>query len=104
MGFVRLGIERLRHGPSVTGDRPYATVRLLVLRDMPTPPTAGTGEPRSVLTGTAARLAPCHPATVRRAIERGDLEAFRLGPRGAWRITPDALHRWRRTPQAGENP
>jgi hypothetical protein len=35
------------------------------------------------MTGTAARLVDCHPATVRRAVERGDLEATRLGPRGA---------------------
>jgi len=61
---------------------------------MSTPPFHGGS--RSVLTGTAARLVDCHPATVRRAIERGDLEAFRLGPRGAWRITPDSLRDWQR--------
>ena len=71
------------------------TVDLLVLRGLSTPP--GLGGSRSFLTGTAARLVGCHPATVRRAIERGDLEAFRLGPRGAHRITLDALQQWARS-------
>ena len=65
-----------------------------VVRELFTPPVVG-GQ-RSVLTGTAARLVHCHPATVRRAIERGDLEATRLGPRGAYRIRLDDLHQWHR--------
>jgi excisionase family DNA binding protein len=32
--------------------------------------------------------------TVRRAIERGDLEAARLGGYGALRIRPDAIDEW----------
>jgi len=72
------------------------------MREVLTPSKSGLGGPRSVLTGTAARLVDCHPATVRRAIERGDLEAYRLGARGAWRITPDALHRWAHTAPEGD--
>jgi excisionase family DNA binding protein len=32
--------------------------------------------------------------TVRRAIERGDLEAARLGDHGALRVRPDAIDEW----------
>jgi excisionase family DNA binding protein len=35
-----------------------------------------------------------HEATVRRAIAAGELEAVRLGPRGRYRVTTDALERF----------
>jgi excisionase family DNA binding protein len=51
---------------------------------------------RFLTTGTAARLAACHPVTILRAIERGELEAVRLGPSGDHRIAPEALEEWLR--------
>ena len=47
-------------------------------------------------TGAAAAVAGCHPVTIWRAIERGDLEAVRLGPTGAYRIDPRSLEEWLR--------
>jgi excisionase family DNA binding protein len=35
-----------------------------------------------------------HPKTVMRAIARGELEALRLGERGAYRIRPEDLDSW----------
>lgn len=52
------------------------------------------GERRLLSTGAAARLAGCHPTTIWRAVERGDLEANRLGGHGHYRIRRDALDRW----------
>jgi excisionase family DNA binding protein len=52
-------------------------------------------EPRQFLTvKRAADITDCHPATVRRAIERGELDAVRLGRRGSYRIRPAALGDW----------
>ncbi len=48
------------------------------------------------MTGAAARIVQCDPATVRRAVIRGELPAYRLGPRGAYRIRVDELPRWAR--------
>lgn len=57
-------------------------------------------ELRRLLTTTeAARVAVCHPVTIRRAAEAGQLRALRLGARGDYRIPPDALAEWM---QAGE--
>lgn len=47
-------------------------------------------------TGAAAALASCHRTTILRAIERGELEAVRLGRSGDFRIAPDELERWLR--------
>jgi excisionase family DNA binding protein len=53
-------------------------------------------------TGEAAALASCHPTTILRAIQRGDLQAVRLGRHGDYRIEAEALARWLRptTPEA----
>ena len=58
--------------------------------------------PDSPLTaGAVAQLVGCHPVTVRRAIDRGDLHAVRLGPRGTFRIDRAAIEAWLR-PAGGE--
>jgi len=49
-----------------------------------------------ISTGAAATVAGCHPTTIRRAIDRGELEAYRLGERGDRRLTMEALTRWLR--------
>jgi excisionase family DNA binding protein len=49
-----------------------------------------------ISTGAAAAVAGCHPTTILRAIERGELEAVRLGRRGDHRVYVDALNRWMR--------
>jgi excisionase family DNA binding protein len=41
-------------------------------------------------------VAGCHRITILRAIERGELEAVRLGRRGDHRVYVDALNRWMR--------
>ena len=52
-------------------------------------------ERRSLIsTGTAAGVAACHRTTILRAIQRGELEAVRLGQRGDYRIPPEALLAW----------
>jgi excisionase family DNA binding protein len=51
---------------------------------------------RSLTTGAAAQLASCHRTTILRAIERGELEAVRLGRAGDYRIAPEALEEWLR--------
>ena len=43
-----------------------------------------------------------HPSTIRRAIHGGELEAVRLGTRGGYRVTRDALERFLR-PVTHEN-
>jgi excisionase family DNA binding protein len=53
-------------------------------------------------TGEAAALASCHPTTILRAIERGELRAYRLGPHGDHRIEAAALEEWMR-PATEEN-
>ena len=49
----------------------------------------------------AARLVGVSPSTVRRALVRGDLEGYRAGQRGQFRIPPEALEQWIR-PAADE--
>ena len=44
--------------------------------------------------GAAARVASCHRTTITRAVQRGELEAVRLGQRGDYRIPPEALLAW----------
>jgi excisionase family DNA binding protein len=45
-------------------------------------------------TGEAAALASCHPTTILRAIQRGELQAVRLGRNGDHRIDAEALAAW----------
>jgi excisionase family DNA binding protein len=45
-------------------------------------------------TGAAAALAACHPTTILRAIQRGELQAVRLGRHGDYRIDAEALEAW----------
>jgi excisionase family DNA binding protein len=58
---------------------------------------------RSLSTGAAAREAGCERSTIRRAIERGELSAVRLGPTGNYRIAREELARWLR-PTTEETP
>jgi len=51
---------------------------------------------RTISVGTAARLLNLHPSTIRRALQRGDLEGYRAGARGAYRIPPEAIRDWLR--------
>jgi excisionase family DNA binding protein len=55
-----------------------------------------------ISTGAAAAVAGCHSATILRAIERGELEAVRLGRRGDHRVYVDARNEWLR-PAATDN-
>jgi excisionase family DNA binding protein len=60
-----------------------------------TPPPKMVDRRRPLIsTGAAATVAGCHPTTILRAIERGELEAVRLGRRGDHRVFVDALDRW----------
>jgi len=49
---------------------------------------------RTITVGAAARITGFHPATVRRALLRGDLEGYRAGTRGMFRIPRQALETW----------
>ena len=49
---------------------------------------------RTLTVGIAARLTGYHPATIRRALQRGDLNGYRAGRRGMYRIRPAALDAW----------
>jgi excisionase family DNA binding protein len=51
---------------------------------------------RTISVGTAARLTGLHASTIRRALLRGDLEGYRPGRRGMYRIPADALEAWLR--------
>ena len=51
-------------------------------------------ERRPLSTGAAAHRAGCDRATIRRAIESGELEAVRLGRHGNYRISREALDAW----------
>jgi excisionase family DNA binding protein len=54
-----------------------------------------TAAPRPLIsTGEAAALVGCHRSTISRAIERGELQAVRLGRHGDHRIPVDSLERW----------
>ena len=65
-------------------------------------PPQTPGVPRSITVGAAARLTGYHPATIRRALARGDLEGYRAGERGRFLIPPQALTEWIRP--AAHNP
>jgi excisionase family DNA binding protein len=58
------------------------------------PPDIARRSPLS--TGEAAAFVGCHRSTISRAIERGELEAVRLGRTGDHRIAPEALRAWLR--------
>jgi excisionase family DNA binding protein len=60
------------------------------------PPKTAVPERRLLRTGAAARRAGCDRGTIRRAIEKGELIAFRLGAHGNYRIPVDALEQWKR--------
>ena len=62
------------------------------------------GALRSISTGTAARLVGCDASTVRRAITRGELDAYRLGRRGMYRIDVAALRDWARSAHEPKEP
>ena len=62
------------------------------------------GAPRSISTGAAARLVGCDASTVRRAVTRGELDAYRLGRRGMYRIDVVALREWARPVQEDTRP
>jgi excisionase family DNA binding protein len=62
---------------------------MYVMREMPT--SSDTATRRLLTTGGAAEIAACDPATVRRAIDRGELRALRLGRSGGYRIPREAL-------------
>ena len=49
---------------------------------------------RTISVGTVARLTGYHPATIRRALARGDLHGYRAGKRGMYRIPAEALEAW----------
>ena len=51
---------------------------------------------QSLSAEAAARLAGVHASTIRRALLKGDLEGYRAGRRGMYRIPPDALDAWLR--------
>jgi excisionase family DNA binding protein len=58
---------------------------------------------RSISVGTAARITGLHASTIRRALLRGDLEGYRTGRRGPFRIPAGALDAWIR-PASQEHP
>jgi excisionase family DNA binding protein len=73
--------------------RPYKVFCILShqsARGIPSPPM--TDRPMTV--DEVARFCGVSAKTVRRAIERGDLEAARLGGHGALRIRPEAIDEW----------
>ena len=58
-------------------------------------PTVRGREQRSLMTTSeAAALVHCRPATIWRAARSGELPAVRLGPKGSYRIEPEALAEW----------
>jgi excisionase family DNA binding protein len=52
------------------------------------------GPDRPMTVDDVARFCGVSAKTVRRAIERGDLEAARLGDHGALRVRPEAIDEW----------
>lgn len=52
-----------------------------IVEPNPKPPTESPGVPRLVKIKTAAVIADVHTNTIRNAINRGDLRAYRYGPR-----------------------
>jgi excisionase family DNA binding protein len=66
------------------------------MRDVLTLPPVSTRRPSTISVGAAARITGYHPATIRRALLRGDLEGYRAGTRGMYRIPAGALDDWLR--------
>jgi len=67
------------------------------LQDVPADYPSNTTRRLLISTGAAASVAGCHPTTILRAIERGELEAVRLGRKGDHRVPVDALNDWLRS-------
>jgi len=59
---------------------------------------------RTISVGTAARLLNLNPSTIPRALQRGDLEGYRAGARGMYRIPRNALDDWLRPARNPEEP
>ena len=58
---------------------------------------------RTISVGAAARLTGLHPSTIRRALLRGDLDGYRAGKRGMYRIRPEAIAEWIRRAHESED-
>jgi excisionase family DNA binding protein len=69
---------------------------LFYMRNVLATPLASTRRPSALTVGAAARITGYHPATVRRALRRGELEGYRAGVRGMYRIPVTALDAWLR--------
>ena len=54
----------------------------------------GSGGPRPITVGVAARRSGYSESSIRRALARGDLEGYRAGQRGRYMIPPQALADW----------
>ncbi len=66
------------------------------MRDVLVDPPVSTRRLPTLTVGTAARITGYHPATIRRALLRGDLEGYRAGKRGMYRIPRGAIDDWLR--------
>jgi excisionase family DNA binding protein len=67
---------------------------MLGMSDVLTLPPVSSRRTPTLTVGAAARITGYHPATIRRALLRGDLEGYRAGTRGMYRIPTSALHDW----------
>ena len=80
------------------------------VQEMASPPKTAVPRPRGpaasglLRTRDAAALAACHPVTITRAIAAGELDAVRLGRRGTFRISLEALEKWMHASTAEETP
>jgi len=75
--------------------RPLRSCIMLDVMQFAAPPRKRRPRHEPPLTsGAVAQLVGCHPITVRRAIDRGELRATRLGPRGTFRIERVAIEAW----------
>ena len=70
------------------------------VREVISPPKSVPGVSRSISVEAAARIAEVSPSTVRRALVRGDLVGYRVGPRGQFRVPPVEITRWIRPAHA----
>ena len=66
------------------------------MSDVLTLPQVSTRRAPTLTVGAASRITGYHPATIRRALLRGDLEGWRAGQRGMYRIPVSALEDWLR--------
>ncbi len=89
------------HSLALTALR-YVQCETLELQDMPADYPSSSTRRLLISTGAAASVAGCHPTTILRAIERGELEAVRLGRKGDHRVPVDALNQWLR-PTGSDN-